>query len=95
MPPEKKTGRRRISPREQSRRAGQREQSFLGAVERLLYSRAQTAHALGGISIATVLRIENKGLLDKVRLAGSHGAVFHRVEQVQALARRGDTASAS
>ncbi len=89
MPPKKLVtdSRRRISPREQSRRA----QQSLTTIERLLYSRAQTAHALGGISIATVMRMEARGLLDKIRLAGSpKGAVFHRVEQVHALARGGD-----
>ena len=64
-------------------------------VERLLYSRVQTAHALGGISIATVQRMEARGLLDKVRLAGSpNGAVFHRAEQVRKLAE-GDAATAT
>jgi CRP-like cAMP-binding protein len=93
-PEKKKTGRLRISSHEQARRAQQREQS-LTAVEQLPYSRAQTARALGGISIATVQRIENLGLLDKIRLAGSpNGAVFHRVEQVRALAR-GEHGSAS
>src|SRR5262249_9749190 len=40
-----------------------------------------------GISIATVQRLEARGKLDKVRLAGSaNGAVFHRASQVHALA---------
>ena len=42
--------RRPISDREQS----------VASVERLLYSRTQTAHALGGISIATVQRMERR-----------------------------------
>ena len=75
--PSKNTGHRRI-PREQS----------ITAVEQLLYSRAQTARALGDISIATVQRMEARGLLEKVRVAGTpKGAVFHRAEQVRALAR--------
>jgi hypothetical protein len=69
----------------------QKNQPTIGPVERLLYSRAQTAHALGGISIATVIRHENAGRLDKVRPAGSpNGAVFHRAEQVRKLAEGGD-----
>ena len=44
-----------------------REPSSLSTVERLLFSRQQTAFALGDISIATVQRLENAGLLDKVR----------------------------
>jgi hypothetical protein len=66
--PKSKRGRPAISASEYSRRARQREQA-LANVERLLYSRAQTAHALGGVSIATLIRMENAGLLDKVRLA--------------------------
>jgi hypothetical protein len=46
-----------ISDSENARRARQREQS-LAAVAQLLYSRRQTARALGGISIATVQRLE-------------------------------------
>ena len=76
-----------------SRRAHKREQS-LAAVEQLLYSRRHSAHVLGGISIATVIRLENKGLLDKVRLAGGNGEVFHKAEQVQALAK-GDPSQAA
>jgi hypothetical protein len=80
-----------ISEREQSRRAQQREQA-LAAVQRLLYSRAQTARALGA-SVRTVQRMEQRGLLDQVRLAGSpNGMVYHRVEQVVALAQGGDHA---
>jgi hypothetical protein len=80
---------RPISDRERSRRDRQREQSIAG-VEKLLYSRQQTAYALGGISIATVQRMENALLLDKVRPLGSRGAVFHRVEQVHALANKSE-----
>lgn len=87
MPSKNNTGRRRISPDQQARRAQKREQS-LAAVEQLLYSRAQTAKALGDVSIATVQRMENRKLLDVVRIAGSpKGAVFHRAEQVRALAK--------
>lgn len=57
------------------------------AVEQLLFSRKQTAQALGGISIATVQRLEKAGKLTKVRLAGvENGAVFHRADEVHALA---------
>ena len=66
-----------------SRRAGPRQQSSsVVAVERLLYSREQTAHALGGVSVATIQRLENAGKLDKSGWAGDQN-VFHRVEQVQ------------
>jgi hypothetical protein len=83
-----------MSPEKQSRRA-RREQSIT-AIEQLLYTRAQTARALGNISIATVQRMENRKLLDKVRIAGTpkgKGAVFHRAEQVRALARGAGDAS--
>jgi hypothetical protein len=75
----------RRSKREATRRAQVRE-ARIAAVPVLLYSRQQTRHALGGISLASVIRMENQGLLDKVRLAGtSNGQVFHRSEQVHAL----------
>jgi hypothetical protein len=78
--------RRPISEHEQTRRAQQREQS-LAAIEPLLYSRRQTARVLGNISVATIQRLEARGVLDKIRLAGSpNGAVYHRAEQVHALA---------
>ena len=83
-----------ISASERERRTRKRAQS-LAAVDQLLYSRRQTAHALGGISIATVIRLENRGLLTKVRLAGvPSGAVFHRAEQVRALAEGGNGGAA-
>jgi hypothetical protein len=86
-------GQRPISEPEQTRRARQREQA-LAAVPVLLYSRRQTSRALGGISIAKIIRIENAGLLDKVVLAGvPNGQVYHRVEQVERLAQGGDHAA--
>ena len=95
MPDKKKKTAGRRPSREPSRRAAQREQSALSStVEQLLFKRAQTALALGGISVATVQRMENAGLLDKVRPAGPNGMVFHRIEQVRELARR-RTAEAS
>ena len=87
---EKKTDHRRISPSERAHRAEKRAQKraqSLAAIPRLLYSREQTRHALGGISVASVIRLENRGLLEKVRLAGGdNGQVLHRAEQVHALA---------
>ena len=80
---------RQISEREKTSRQQQREQS-LAAVPQLLYTRRQTARCLGGVSVATVQRLENKGVLDKVRLAGSpNGQVFNKAEQVHALAQGG------
>lgn len=94
MSPEKtKKTRRRISPEQLARRTQKRKQSreqSLASVEQLLFSRAQTAKALGDVSIATIQRMEARGLLDIVRIAGTpkgRGAVFHRAEQVHALAR--------
>ena len=86
---QKKKTRRHISPDEQARRTQQRKQrreQSITAIEQLLYSRAQTAKALGDVSIATVIRIENKKLLEKIRHTPK-GEVFHKVEQVRALAR--------
>lgn len=53
----------------------------------LLYSREQTAAALGGVSTMTVIRLEQAGLLDPIKLAGSrNGHTFYAVAQVHALA---------
>ncbi len=55
-------------------------------IKRLLYKRRETAFALN-ISIAQVRRLEDEGLLDKMKLRGRSGSlVHHRVEQVEALA---------
>jgi hypothetical protein len=81
---------KKLSEAEKRRRADQRQQAIAATIPRLLYSREQTRHALGGVSLATVQRLEQRGLLDKVRLAGSaSGAVFHHAWQVQALAQGG------
>lgn len=53
---------------------------------RLLYSREQVAEMLGGVSIATVRRLEREGRLKPVRLSRSPTAmVFFRASNVQAL----------
>jgi hypothetical protein len=65
----------------------QSEREHSRPVERLLYSRGQTAEALGGISIMTVIRMEQLGILPRVRLFGSrNGKVFHPAEKARALA---------
>jgi len=74
-----------LSPEERQRREEQRRAS----VRRLLYSREQTAEVLGGISIPTIIRLENEGRLSKVRLHGVTSKVFHKVEEVEALASGG------
>jgi hypothetical protein len=56
------------------------------AVRRLLYTREQTAEALGGISVSSVIRLENEGRLRKVRLRGETGQVFNPAGDVEALA---------
>ena len=56
------------------------------SVRRLLCTRAQTGEALGGISVSSVIRLERQGSLSKVRLRGLTGQVFHRADQVEALA---------
>jgi hypothetical protein len=59
-------------------------------VERLLYSRQQTAQALGGISIRTVIRFEEEGRLGKVQFKNSRTAkVFNPAADVIALAEKG------
>lgn len=52
----------------------------------LLYSRAQAAELLGGISINTVRRLEAEGYLTLVRLTRiPTGMVFFRAADVEAL----------
>ena len=58
-------------------------------VRRLLYSREQTAEVLGGISISSIIRLEREGVLTPIKLHKDRpcSQVFHRVEEVEALAR--------
>jgi hypothetical protein len=51
--------------------------------ERLLFSREQVAALLGGISTATVRRMEREGRLRPIRLTGrSTGQVFYSATSV-------------
>lgn len=53
---------------------------------RLLYTRAQVAELLGGVSISTIARLERDGRLKRVRLSRSPSAmVFFRAKDVNAL----------
>ena len=72
---------KRLSPEELERRRRQRNEA-----RRLLYTRGQTGEALGGISVSSVIRLENEGKLRKVRLRGETGQVFNPVADVEALA---------
>jgi len=63
------------------------------AAERLLFSREQTAEVLGGVSIATIRRLEREGRLKPIRLSRSPTAmVFFRASDVQALIAEADHA---
>jgi hypothetical protein len=54
--------------------------------ERLLYSREQVAELLGGISTATVRRLEREGRLRPIRLTGRNsGQVFFKATDVRTL----------
>jgi len=56
-------------------------------VERLIYSREQVAELLGGISIATVIRMERDGKLTAIRLTGKKtGQAFYKHADVMKLA---------
>jgi hypothetical protein len=57
-------------------------------VRRLLYSRGQVAHALGGVSISTVIRLEREGVLTPIKLLPKRTSAqtFYRVDEVEALA---------
>jgi hypothetical protein len=55
----------------------------------LLYSRAETA-ALLRRSVASIIRMEQSGLLDVIKFGhGEHARAYHRADDVIALARRG------
>jgi hypothetical protein len=54
-------------------------------LDRLLFTREQVAALLGGVSIATIRRLEQRGQLHPVRLTPRTGQVFHRAEDVQRL----------
>jgi hypothetical protein len=51
-----------------------------------LSSRAHTAQTLD-VSTRTVRRLEDLGKLTRIRLTGETGAVFHPIEEVEALAK--------
>ncbi len=73
--------RERIQRLKQQHREQRRE-----SVPRVLYTREQTGAALGGISISSVIRLENEGKLRKVRLRGTTGQVFNPAQDVETLA---------
>jgi hypothetical protein len=61
-------------------------QQRLDELQPALYPRAFTVKRLN-TSIASVLRLEKSRRLDVIRLNPPKGAVYHRAEQVEALAR--------
>jgi hypothetical protein len=62
------------------------------ADERLLYSRKQAAELLGNISLATLKRLEDEGILEPVRLnkRSATGQVFYRHSNLMAVAQGAD-----
>jgi hypothetical protein len=55
--------------------------------ERLLYDRIETAELLGGISFATLYRLERAGKLRPVKLTdGPNSTIFYSAADVRALA---------
>lgn len=80
-----------LSPEERERRRLERN----GSVRQLLYTREQTGAALGGVSVSTVIRLENEGKLRKVRLRGLTGQVFNPAVDVEALAEAVEVVDAS
>jgi hypothetical protein len=55
----------------------------------LLYSRAQAAKLLGRISVASVIRLEQDGLLTPIKLNPNRptSSTFYRASQVRRLAK--------
>ncbi len=57
-----------------------------GVPQRLIYSREQVGQLLGGVSVATIRRLELAGRLRPIRLSRSKaGQVFFRAEDVRAF----------
>jgi hypothetical protein len=83
--PRRKASAEQIARRNETR--AQRREQLRASVQPLLYERERSAIILA-CSLATVMRLEAKGLLDRVRLDPSNpnSKVRHRVEQVHALA---------
>jgi hypothetical protein len=83
------TRRKKLTDIEKQRRAEQRARAIppdapVGA--QLLYSREQTRHLLGRISLATIKRMEERGLLHGVRPSGAaNGKVYFPGYQILAI----------
>lgn len=58
-----------------------------GRTDRLLYSRRQVAHLLGGVSVSSVIRLEKRGKLKGVRLTAGCGLKFFNHAEVMALVK--------
>jgi hypothetical protein len=91
MPAKKRRKRKqpKLSDAERFQRARQQQSEGQRNVERLLYSRLDTAVALN-VSIKKVIRLEEAGLLDPIKLGESRACATHyRAAQVEALAFTG------
>lgn len=66
----------------------------LKSPERLLYSREQVAELFGGVSTATIRRMERENRLRPIRLTGRNtGQVFFKASDVHALVEEAAHAS--
>jgi hypothetical protein len=81
-----------MSDKERARRETQREESKKHReaqreeLRQLLYTRGQVAKMLGGVSIATIRRLESERRLKSIRLSKSPTAmVFFKASDVHAL----------
>jgi hypothetical protein len=52
---------------------------------KLLLTRKQAAERLGGISVSTIVRLEQEGRLQPVRLTPRSGQVFYRATDLEML----------
>ncbi len=85
-----------LSEKERRRRGAQSAGSHVETTTRLLYSREQVAGMLGGVSIATVRRLEREGRLKPVRLSRSPTAmVFFRAADVEVMIEEAGAESAA
>ena len=92
-----KPRRRKLSPEVLKRRREERERHRVQrneSVPQLLYTRQQSGAALG-VSISTIIRLENEKKIRKVRLRGETGQIFNPVEDIEALASEAGVVDAS
>jgi hypothetical protein len=87
----KRQAKKQISKHEKARRAEQRAEQrrqAIAAVPKLLHARREAAHMLGGVSVASLIRLEKSGRLHPVKLDDSKrtGMTYYAHSELEELA---------